>query len=211
MNFKDELLKLGEEIKMLFSDLKQEQKFADYKLEDGTIIRTDNGTLEPGAKVLAITEDGEVPLMDGEYMIPGESETLKIEVEGGYITSKEVVQPEGEVVPPAAAEAENKDVADFDTKLAAMEAKFGEMVNQAIEAKFSEFMAAYESDKSKFNEGLTGITSKFEQSAKVINLLNDLVNKMAESTPAPTHQPFAAQKKAKDFDLNAWRKEMGIL
>lgn len=213
MDFKDAIKELGVELKQFFSSIQEpvkEQKFMDYKLEDGTIIRSDNGTLEVGAAISVITEEGEAPIPDGEYMIPSETETIKIKVEGGFVTEKEAMPMEGE----APTDAPVEEAVDMEAKVNALfEAKMAEF-NQAIEAKFAEFLNVYESDKAKFNEGLTGLSGKYDQSYKVIQALNEFVQKVGgQPTAQPTANQFGEQrvKKApKPFDMDAWRREQGL-
>ena len=47
--------------------LKDEKKFADAKLKDGSILRYDGETPEVGQAVILITEEGELPAPDGKY------------------------------------------------------------------------------------------------------------------------------------------------
>lgn len=55
-------------IKELFSSV-EDYAFADYKTADGRIIRCTDDSLDVGSGVVEITEDGEVPLESGEYIL----------------------------------------------------------------------------------------------------------------------------------------------
>lgn len=77
---------LKEFAKDIKDTLKSWQKFVDYKLADGTIIRTDTPTLDKGTKVTTVTDSGEVPIVDGEYEVSVGDATVTITTVGGYVT-----------------------------------------------------------------------------------------------------------------------------
>lgn len=207
MDFKEAIKDLGNELKQFFSEISEPAKqiFKDFKLEDGSIIRTDNGTIEPGAVVTVITQDGEVPIPDGDYVVVDGDMKFKITVESGYITAKEeIVEQQVETEQP-------NDAVD-------MESKFNEIINtrfaelsDSINKKLTQFIQSYESDKTKFNENLTGLSGKYEQSYKVIQALNEFVQKVGgQPSASASHQPFN-KKTPKPFDLDAWRREQGLI
>ena len=126
------------------------QNFADYKLEDGTMVRVD-GDLVAGTPVFVITEEGMLPAPDGQHTVP---EVGVITTEGGKIVevgdlpagepvveeevaAQEVeieVTPEGEGMP----EAGNK----IEERIAALEARLEEILSKlagAMEANTARF------------------------------------------------------------------------
>ena len=67
------MMNIKESIEALRSALRSfttEQKFADYKLADGTTIRI-NGDLVNGAEVFVVTDTEVLPAPDGEHTIEG--------------------------------------------------------------------------------------------------------------------------------------------
>lgn len=96
MSLKDainEIPKLVEMLKEKFNEKKVE-KFVEAKLKDGSIIRYDGETPMPGMPVMVISEQGEMPLADGEYEM---EDGTKIKVADGMIA---------EIIPVEAAPAE---------------------------------------------------------------------------------------------------------
>lgn len=74
-----------------------EEKFLDVKLVDGTQLKVDGESLEIGAKVMVITEEGEIPAPNGEYELEDGS---KIEIAEGVISEvKGIEEPVTEEVP----------------------------------------------------------------------------------------------------------------
>jgi len=126
------------------------QNFADYKLEDGTMVRVD-GDLVAGTPVFVVTEEGMLPAPDGQHTVP---EVGVITTEGGKIVevgdlpagepvveeevaAQEVeieVTPEDEMMPKAGDKMEER--------IAALEAKLDEIMSKlagAMEANTARF------------------------------------------------------------------------
>lgn len=96
-----------EKLKEAFKNLKEalfasEQKFKEAKLNDGvTVIRYDGDMPAVGMAVMAITEQGELPLPDGDYVL---EDGTAMTVAGGVITActpPEAAQGGDQGAPPA--------------------------------------------------------------------------------------------------------------
>jgi len=123
------------------------QTFADYKLEDGTMVRVD-GDLVAGTPVFVITEEGMLPAPDGQHTVP---EVGVITTEGGKIVEvgdlpagepvveEEVAAQEVEIeVAPEGEAAES----EIDARISALEAKLDEIMSKlggAMEANTARF------------------------------------------------------------------------
>jgi len=66
--------------------IKVQQIFVDAKLEDGTQIRVEGDSLVEGAKVVVITEEGEMPAPDGVHTL---EDGTKVETKEGVIAMVE--------------------------------------------------------------------------------------------------------------------------
>lgn len=91
--------------KLIFNEEEvAEIKMADYKTEDNRVVRADN--LDVETAIYEVSEDGENPLEDGDYVIVEDDvPTVKISVAGGLITASEEVAEEEEESTDAPAEA----------------------------------------------------------------------------------------------------------
>jgi hypothetical protein len=67
--------------------------FVDAKLIDGTQIKVEGDSLMEGAKVVVVTEDGEIPAPDGIHEIEG---GVKVQTTDGVIVKLEEPEMEGE-------------------------------------------------------------------------------------------------------------------
>jgi hypothetical protein len=125
------------------------QAFADYKLEDGTMVRVD-GDLVAGTPVFVITEEGMLPAPDGQHTVP---EVGVITTEGGKIVEvgdlpagepvveEEVAAQEVEIeVAPEGEAAES----EIDARISALEAKLDEIM--------SKLAGAMEANKERFDQ-----------------------------------------------------------
>jgi hypothetical protein len=68
-------------IKELFST-QEDYKFMDYKTMDGRILRCESDGLDVGSKITEITQDGEVPVEDGEYTL---EDGMVLTIAGGMV------------------------------------------------------------------------------------------------------------------------------
>jgi hypothetical protein len=84
-------------IKELFSEVEVptvEVEFVDVKTEDGRIYRV--SAIEVDGTIVEITEDGEVPVEDGDIVIANEEAQTKLSIAGGIITAVEELEVEEE-------------------------------------------------------------------------------------------------------------------
>lgn len=79
---------------LMFSDITDE-KFLDVKDSEGNVLRVAEDELAVGQSVMTITEDGEVPAVEGEYLLE-DGQTLVIDAEGVITEIVEAVEEETE-------------------------------------------------------------------------------------------------------------------
>jgi hypothetical protein len=119
------------------------QNFADYKLEDGTMVRVD-GDLVAGTPVFVVTEEGMLPAPDGQHTVP---EVGVITTEGGKIVEVGDL-PAGEAVVEEEVAAQEVEIEvapegdKMEERIAALEAKLEEIMQKlagAMEANTARF------------------------------------------------------------------------
>jgi hypothetical protein len=119
------------------------QNFADYKLEDGTMVRVD-GDLVAGTPVFVVTEEGMLPAPDGQHTVP---EVGVITTEGGKIVEVGDL-PAGEPVVEGEVAAQEVEIEvapegdKMEERIAALEAKLEEIMQKlagAMEANTARF------------------------------------------------------------------------
>lgn len=118
--------------------------FVDAKLSDGTIVKVEGDVITEGAKILVITEEGEIPAPDGVHELEDGS---KIETKDGIIVKldSEVETPEEEVI-------------EEPTEEVKMEVEADEIIGllkefiSALEEKYSNVQAQVEEMKAELNE-----------------------------------------------------------
>lgn len=145
MDFKEKINK----IKVLLN-LETEQKFADYKMKDGSILRCDS--LDMGAKVMTVSEAGEAPAQDGTY----EMEDGKvIVVTGGVISEvKEAEMKKDETNTPEPAKMEETLAQEVAGQVKSITYKYSEM-----EKQFSEMKTAYDAKIEKLEKELSNVNA----------------------------------------------------
>lgn len=142
--------------------------FVDAKLVDGTQIKVEGDAVAEGAKVVVVTEEGEVPAPDGVHQIEDGS---KVETKDGVIVKveeapaemPEAPEAEIEVEVPVAAEAQLVDlvkefVAKMGDKIKAMEAEMS-----ALNAEFKSFKK--EPAAKKISDGKTDFNKQAKDDA----------------------------------------------
>lgn len=145
-----------------------EQKFKDAKLKDGTIISYEAEMPAIGVPVMAVTEQGKLPLPDGDYEM--EDGTLFKCVAGviSEIVPAEAEAEGGEQPPAAPAAGEMNDAA----KAGATAAKA--IVESIIkETRFSEIVAELEAEKEGFKSAKENFASQKDTSEKEIKELKE--------------------------------------
>ncbi len=90
-SFKEVFSDMKDLFKDIFKDEILNQKFADYKAKDGSIVRTDTEEIAVGSKLQVITPDGvmDVPAEVTEMVIMVGEAMMKIYVENGVVKGME--------------------------------------------------------------------------------------------------------------------------
>ena len=138
-SFKEVFSDMKDLFKDIFKDEIVNQKFADYKAQDGTIVRTDTEEIAVGSKLQVITPDGvmDVPAEVTEMVLMVNEAPMKIYVENGVVKG---IEPAEAVVEPAMEEMAKDNTQEFEAKfaelnerLSKLEAALG-LANQSLEA-----------------------------------------------------------------------------
>lgn len=216
MNIKEQLKQEFESLKQAFNSLFPEtapQKFNDYKLADGTVIRTDVD-LAVGAKIDVIAEDGTIaPLMDGEYQVATDTGMLSINVAGGYVTEVSSPQEEATDTETPAEMAENPAPAPAMDHMAEMEqikadiAALKDAVQQ-IASKLEGNMSAQDENKN-LAEQVRTLTISLEKMQELNKASFNLIEKIGNM---PSAEPLSKKKDKdhKSLTLEEWRKQNGL-
>ena len=168
-----------ETIKELFNTPKEDvevnvsENFADYKTEDGKILRAEN--LDVDSAIVEITEEGETPLDNGTYTILDLN--LIIEVDGGIIKSvQEIEVDEEEVAEEVAEEEVEEEMAEGD------EANEDESEEVEVEVKDINDETLAVGDKvSKEDELLTEGEHKLEDGRTLVIDIDSLIVEIIEN------------------------------
>jgi hypothetical protein len=101
MNLKESI----EAMRLALRSFTTQQKFADYKLADGTTIRI-NGDLVNGAEVFVVTDTEVLPAPDGEHTIEGVGvvKTLNGRISEIVATQEPIVEEQMEITPEIASD-----------------------------------------------------------------------------------------------------------
>lgn len=138
-SFKEVFSDMKDLFKDIFKDEIANQKFADYKANDGSIVRTDTEEIAVGSKLQVITPDGvmDVPAEVTEMVIMVNEMPMKIYVENGVVKS---IEPEEVMEEPVMEEMASDNNEQFEAKfaelndrLSKLEAALG-LANQSLEA-----------------------------------------------------------------------------
>jgi len=139
-------LKENFEIEVLNGNImKVKEIFVDAKLSDGTAVKVEGDAVAIGAKVLIVTEQGEMPAPDGVHELEGGD---KIEVKDGVIT---YVEPVNE---PAEVEVEAGKMKDKPEMMAAEADEIIAILKElvmALEAKYAAVKSEVEDVKAELN------------------------------------------------------------
>lgn len=202
LTFKEQIEAFKNELKDFFAG--EPVKFADYKLDDGTIVRSDVDPIAVGAQVQSVSDAGTVPLADGEYNVVTDAGTISITVVSGFVTEAETQAAESTepveaatTLPPqsmdptkATNSAPNSDMqpdvnkhaamlADHETRLAKVE----EAVKPAVAPAVAP--AQMEAQEKK----IKSLEKALEKSNEFSKKLFALVEELGNSTPEATHKP----------------------
>jgi len=223
--FKSEYEALKSELELATMEFKSmfgiAQKFNDYKLGDGTIVKTDV-ELGIGAKIDVVDTDGTMaPLMDGEYEIMIEEKPVKISVAAGYVTEMESPeaempeQPEGEVASEQAPEepmAEEMPVEEMPAEMPANELETVKAEIENLKAVIAEIVAKMEGSMTsaeETNKSLRNLTISFEKILDSQKSQFALIEKIGSE---PSVEPISKKKdfvNAEDVKAN-FRKQFGL-
>jgi hypothetical protein len=155
-----------------------EEKFLDAKLKDGTVIKVEGEELVEGAKVVVVTEEGEVPAPDGVHELEDGS---KVETKEGIVAKIEAPEMEEEPKIEVEVEAEEEvveDKVDVTEELYALLKDMMEKISDKMK-KMEEKMEKVENDFENFKKEpasskiKTGKTE--EKFSKENNLLEDRI------------------------------------
>jgi hypothetical protein len=177
--------------KDIFKDEIANQKFADYKAKDGSILRTDTEEIAVGSKLQVITPDGvmDVPAEVTEMVIMVNEMPMKIYIENGIVKGME---PEEVMEEPVMEEMASNN-------------------NQEFEAKFAEL-----NERLSKLEAALGLANQSLQTANTtINTQNDLNKKLfsliEKVADAPSVAPLSEAKnntKKQLSSLEEFRKKV---
>lgn len=138
-SFKEVFSDMKDLFKDIFKDEIVNQKFADYKAQDGTIVRTDTEEIAVGSKLQVITPEGvmDVPAEVTEMVIMVNEMPMKIYVENGIVKGIEPVEVEETPIVEEMATDNNQEFeakfAELNERLSKLEAALG-LANQSLEA-----------------------------------------------------------------------------
>lgn len=165
------------DMKELFADIFKEeiskQKFADYKTEDGSIIRTDTEEIAVGSKLQVITPEGimDVPADVTEVVIMVNDVPTKLVVENGIVKEMEQVGTTDAPAPVPGEEMANNS-GEFD-------AKFAELVDRI--AKLEEALGLAQQSMESANAAAAQANAQVAVQNDLNKKLFALIEKVADS------------------------------
>jgi len=154
--------------------------FVDAKLVDGTQIKVEGDSLAEGAKVVVVTEEGEVPAPDGVHEL---EDGTKVETKDGIIAKIEEVVEEKEsespelVVPSIVMEQEMLDmlkefIKKMSEKMSNMETKMSEVESQFAAFKKEPAAKPIANGKTDFNKSYNNDDAMDVKLAAIAELRN---------------------------------------
>lgn len=207
-DFKKKVGEWLEKGRELFSKEQKEQKFAQAKLQDGTVITYEGETPLPNMPVFVMDEKGnQTPLIDGTHVMEDGSMLI---VKGGVIA-----EVQGKPEDPNATQnpnpnpgenmADDKPIAGGQAKTVIesivkesrfeIEKEFGEKL-EAVKAEFKKEIETQKAEASKLTEEKKAMEEKFSKQEKAIG---DLVAMLEEFAKQPATES-AKKKEKKDED-----------
>lgn len=188
MNIKDKIAAMRKVLASFTAQL----KFADYKLEDGTIVRID-GEPVAGTMVYVIAEDGTIlPAPAGEHIVP---ELGTIVVENGQLVSIAAAAPVAEVMTdPAEAATAVEEVAAVVEELAPEAApEEAAAIATDVVAELQEKILALEGVVTEMGKKLDAMgAASSAQAASFSATLTAMADALAEAPSAPAKTAFSA-------------------
>ena len=136
-----------------------EEKFLDAKLKDGTVIKIEGESAVEGAKVVVVTEEGEIPAPDGVHELEDGS---KVETKEGVIAKIEA--PEVEEGPEVEVEVKAEDETPVIDEI---KEKVEEKVDVAeLYALLKDMMEKISDKMKKMEEKMEAVSNDFENFKK---------------------------------------------
>jgi hypothetical protein len=147
--------------------------FVDAKLVDGTVVKVSGDALVEGAKVVVVTEEGEIPAPDGVHEL---EDGTKVETKEGIISKVEeaVKEAEGELPEVEKPEVEIEVPVGMEKELVDMVKEFVSKMGEKIK-KMEEQMSSLNSEFNQFKKEpaakkiADGKTEKFNKVDDVID------------------------------------------
>jgi hypothetical protein len=155
-SFKEVFSDMKDLFKDIFKDEIANQKFADYKAKDGSILRTDTEEIAVGSKLQVITSEGvmDLPVEVTEMVIMVNEMPMKVYVENGVVKG---IEPEEVMEEPVMEEMASDNNEQFEAKfaelndrLSKLEAALG-LSNQALEAANASILAQTDLNRKLFS------------------------------------------------------------
>ena len=125
-SFKEVFSDMKDLFKDIFKDEIANQKFADYKAKDGSILRTDTEEIAVGSKLQVITPDGvmDVPAEVTEMVIMVNEMPMKIYIENGIVKG---IEPEEVMEEPVMEEMASNNNQEFEAKFAELNERLSKL------------------------------------------------------------------------------------
>ena len=175
----------------------QAQKFADYTLDNGAVIRVE-GDLVVGTAVSVVAADGSTsPAPDAVHVIEG---VAKVKTEGGIITEIMPIEEEmGSEKPEEEKPEEMSSDAPADEAPAAFDAE--EMI-AIVMAKIAELDAKVAAMEAKMMEAESKMSSLFSANFSLIEVVDDLSKKPTAEPSKPNYFNAFREVKTDEEKLN---------
>lgn len=174
------------------------QKFADYTLDSGAVIRVE-GDLVVGTAVSVVNADGSTsPAPDAVHVIEG---VAKVKTEGGIITEILPIEEEMSAADPAEADEQEQELSsdepmEVEDEVAVVVSP--EMV-AAMEAKMAEMDAKVSEMAAKLMEMEAKMSSLFSANFSLIEVVDELSKKPTAEPSKPNYfNAFKPVKTAED-------------
>ena len=190
-------MKKEKTIKALLAEifaLTKKESFLDAKLQDGTIIRTDDDMFKTGSKVSLLSEDGTIsPVVDGDYHLE----------DGSLLTIKSGVV---EVIVPPAADANAPAVDDTTAANPTVDAPAGMSTEPTPVPAMDATTAPAETPAEESTE-----TSDMATLVEIVKNLTERVSALEEklSSTKMAVEKMSALPAAKPFNANGEKRTVG--
>jgi hypothetical protein len=184
-----------------------EQSFTEAKLMDGvTIVQYDAEELAQGVPVNVVTDEGILPMPDGEYVMEDGS---KLIVMGGLVAEYEKAEelPEGETIAPVAVEEATPATGEMEVKTAPKRV----IKSQVEEHIFSLELEGFEPIKVDFSSMFKALVDENKALKDINKEMFGIVKAISnEPSVAPTekvNKPFSVKEQKASFKADILRIE----